>query len=125
MGERSRARAQELIEQARRELGGDGLAPLYLLSSEDTVAVKLGEYLQARLAQTLGLDVRLDRQIFKQPIRTMNSGDYDMVQSGHPLARLTSRKERTCGSVLMSMSLMMDSSFHHEPGSGYFRIISC
>ena len=47
MGERSRARAQELIEQARRELGGDGLAPLYLLSSEDTVAVKLGEYLQA------------------------------------------------------------------------------
>ena len=27
----------------------------------------------------LGLDVRLDRQIFKQRIQKMNSGDYDMV----------------------------------------------
>ena len=77
--ERSRARAQELIGQARRELGAEGLAPLTLLSSEDPVSVKLGEYLQARLAQTLGLDVRLDRQIFKQRIQKMNSGDYDMV----------------------------------------------
>ena len=77
--ERSRERAGQLIEQARRELGGAGLAPLYLLSSEDPGPVKLGEYLQALLARTLGLDVRLDRQIFKQRIQKMNSGDYDMV----------------------------------------------
>ncbi len=77
--ERSRARAAQLIEQARRELGGTGLPPLILLSSEDPSSVKLGEYLQARLAQMLGLDVRLDRQIFKQRIQKMNSGDYDMV----------------------------------------------
>ena len=40
------------------------------------------EYTQSLYKQTLGLDIKIDEQIFKQRIAKMNKGDFDMVLAG-------------------------------------------
>ncbi len=73
--------ARETIAAARAAFGGE-LPPLTLLVSETPVSVIIGEYLQNMFKQALGLDIRLDKQTFKQRIAKMQSGDFDMVLSG-------------------------------------------
>jgi len=78
--------------QARRELAAAlaelGLAEppsLHLLTGEAPTALRIGEYVQARLAEVLGVRVRLDRQITKQRLQQMNRGDFDIaLQSWGP-----------------------------------------
>lgn len=74
--------ARRLIELAKQELGVTELPPLMLLSGEDPLSSKQAEYYQDLFRRTLGLDVRLDKQIFKQRLAKMTSGDYDMVMAG-------------------------------------------
>ncbi len=73
--------ARETIARAREAFGGE-LPPLTLLVSETPVSVIIGEYLQNMFKQALGLDIRLDKQTFKQRIAKMQSGDFDMVLAG-------------------------------------------
>ncbi len=73
--------ARETIATARRAFGGE-LPPLTLLVSETPVSVIIGEYLQNMFKQALGLDIRLDKQTFKQRIAKMQSGDFDLVLAG-------------------------------------------
>jgi oligopeptide transport system substrate-binding protein len=73
--------AREHVERARLALGGQ-LPALTFLVSESPVSVIVGEYLQDMFKQALGLDIRLDKQIFKQRIAKMQSGDFDMVLAG-------------------------------------------
>lgn len=75
------ALARQHVERARKTMGGQ-LPPLTLLVSETPVSVVIGEYLQNLFKQALGLDIRLDKQIFKQRIAKMQSGDFDMVLAG-------------------------------------------
>ena len=75
------AKARAHIAQARREFGGE-LPAITLLVSEAPVSVRIGEYLQNLFRQALGLSIRLDKQIFKQRIAKMQSGDFDMVLAG-------------------------------------------
>lgn len=72
------ALARQHLELAREAMGGE-IPPLTLLVSEAPVSVIIGEYLQNMFKQALGLDIRLDKQIFKQRIAKMQSGDFDMV----------------------------------------------
>ncbi len=81
--------AQRNIEEAQREialakeaLGVSELPPLMLLSGEDPLSSRMAEYYQELFRRTLGLDVRLDKQIFKQRLAKMTAGDYDMVMAG-------------------------------------------
>ena len=76
---RGEVEARTLLEQARAELASEPLPVLYLLVSDEPVSVKLAEYLQARLAAVLGLELRIDRQSFKQRLQKMNEGEYDLV----------------------------------------------
>jgi oligopeptide transport system substrate-binding protein len=71
--------ARAALQQAMREFGVKRIPPLYLLASDESTSQKTAEYLQSRLAETLGLDVRIDRQIFKQRLRKMDNGEYDMA----------------------------------------------
>ena len=73
--------ARQTIAAARAAFGGE-LPPLTLLVSETPVSVIIGEYLQNMFKQALGLDIRLDKQTFKQRIAKMQSGDFDMVLAG-------------------------------------------
>jgi oligopeptide transport system substrate-binding protein len=73
-------------ELARRELAGAltelgvlELPPLHLLTGEAPTALRIGEYVQARLAEVLGIRVRLDRQITKQRLQQMNRGEFDIA----------------------------------------------
>lgn len=76
---RGDAIARRFAAQARAELGDALQQPLYLLSGDSPAAMKAGEYVQARLSRLLGLDVRIDRQIFKQRLQKMVRGEFDIV----------------------------------------------
>ncbi|MEM7216773.1 MAG: peptide ABC transporter substrate-binding protein [Pseudomonadota bacterium] len=75
-------RAREHLEQARVELGLNAWPPLVLLSGDTPISVKQSEHIQAKLRENLGLDMRLDRQIFKQRLEKMKNGEFDIVMAG-------------------------------------------
>ncbi len=75
-------KAREYLELARQELGIDEFPPLSLLLSDTPSSIKQAEYFQNVMARELGLQVILDRQIFKQRLAKMTAGDFDMVAAG-------------------------------------------
>ena len=76
---RGDAIAQREFAAALAELGVTELAPLHLLTGEATTALRISEYAQARLAETLGVRLRLDRQITKQRLQQMSRGEFDLA----------------------------------------------
>jgi oligopeptide transport system substrate-binding protein len=74
--------ALEHLATAKRELGIDEWPQISLLSGDTPVANIQSEWAQALLKTKLGLDVRIDRQIFKQRLAKMTSGDFDLVLAG-------------------------------------------
>jgi oligopeptide transport system substrate-binding protein len=75
-------RGREYLAAAKRELGLEDIPPLTLLLSDSPGANKQAEYFQSVMARELGLEIKLDRQIFKQRLAKMSSGDYDIVSAG-------------------------------------------
>jgi oligopeptide transport system substrate-binding protein len=75
-------KAQEYLELARQQLGVERIPPLVLLVSDSPTSTKQAEYLQGLLKNRLGLDVKIDKQIFKQRLAKMTSGDFDIVGAG-------------------------------------------
>lgn len=75
-------RARAHLELAREELGLASFPPLVLLTGDSPTANKQAEYLQSMWGQTLGLEIRVDVQIFRQRLAKMTAGDYDMVLAG-------------------------------------------
>jgi oligopeptide transport system substrate-binding protein len=76
------AAAKDYLAQAKKELGIDAFPPLVLLCDDTPSISKMGEYLQGLFSDTLGLDVKLDKQIFKQRLAKSSAGDFDMVIGG-------------------------------------------
>lgn len=76
------ARAHEYLDRAKRELGLDPLPPLIFLSGDNPAANKQSEYFQEVFASRLGIEVKIDRQIFKQRLAKMTAGEFDMVLAG-------------------------------------------
>jgi oligopeptide transport system substrate-binding protein len=76
---RNLALARQRLEQARRELNIVHFPPLLLLSGDSPRAQKESEYFQQLLSAGLGLDVRIDRQTFKQRLDKMTRGEFDIV----------------------------------------------
>jgi oligopeptide transport system substrate-binding protein len=74
--------ARRHLEIAKQELGLDELPPLVLLSGDSPIANKQAEYYQEALKRVLGLEIRIDRQIFKQRLAKMTAGEFDMVLAG-------------------------------------------
>lgn len=75
-------KAKEHLALARQELGVDKIPPLVLLASDSPTAAKQAEYMQGLLGSTLGLDIKIDIQTFKQRLAKMTAGDFDMVNAG-------------------------------------------
>ena len=76
------ARAHEYLARAKQELGLDPLPPLIFLSGDNPAANKQSEYFQEVFASRLGIEVKIDRQIFKQRLAKMTAGEFDMVLAG-------------------------------------------
>jgi oligopeptide transport system substrate-binding protein len=75
-------RGRHYLELAKRELGVREIPPLSLLLSDTPGSVKQAEYFQDVMKRSLGLEIRLDRQIFKQRLAKMTAGEFDMVAAG-------------------------------------------
>lgn len=82
MPARGVALARRYLEQARSELNLQTWPALVLLAGDTPAAVIEAEYIQHVLQQGLGLEVRIDRQIFKQRIARMVRGEFDLVATG-------------------------------------------
>ena len=74
------ARARDHLAIARSELGE--IPALVLLADDTPNAVRLAEYYQNLFQRVLGMEIRLDQQIFKQRLEKMELGDFDMVMAG-------------------------------------------
>jgi oligopeptide transport system substrate-binding protein len=76
------AAAREHLELARQELGLRQFPPVVLLSDDTPAAITHSEYIQERFRRVLGLDIRIDRQNFKQRLAKAENGDFDLVIYG-------------------------------------------
>jgi len=74
--------ARQHLEKARVELGLDEFPSLVMLTGDNPVSNIQSEYYQAVFKKNLGLDIRIDRQIFKQRLDKMTKGQFDMVLAG-------------------------------------------
>lgn len=74
--------AREYLQKALNELGLQSLPPLVLLSGDTPVARLQAEYYQELWRRELGIEIRIDEQIFRQRLDKMNAGDFDLVLSG-------------------------------------------
>jgi oligopeptide transport system substrate-binding protein len=77
--QRGDAAGRRELARAAGELGIASWPSLHLLTGETSSALRIGEYLQARLQQSLGLELRIDRQITKQRLQQMNRGEFDLA----------------------------------------------
>ncbi|NKC01431.1 MAG: hypothetical protein GKR90_23440 [Pseudomonadales bacterium] len=77
-----RDKALELLDSAKQELGLDAIPPIMLLTGDNPVSNIQAEWVQASLKKHLGLDIRIDKQIFKQRLAKMTAGEFDMVLAG-------------------------------------------
>jgi len=74
--------ARRHLSRAREQLGVQEIPPLVLLVGDSDTAGKQAEYLQRLWGDTLGLEIRIDQQIFKQRLAKMTAGTYDLVGAG-------------------------------------------
>ena len=74
--------ALQHLEKAKQELGLDEIPQIVLLSGDTPTSNLQSEWVQAVLKSELGLEVKIDKQIFKQRIAKMTSGEFDMVLAG-------------------------------------------
>jgi oligopeptide transport system substrate-binding protein len=76
------AAAREHLAAAKRELGLDEFPPLVLLVDDTPAAISHSEYLQEYLRRTLGLEIRIDRQNFRQRLAKQEDGEFDISLYG-------------------------------------------
>lgn len=74
------SKARQLLAEAKAELGIDEFPPIVMLINE-TRQIE-AEYVQSQLVNALGLDVRVDKQTFKQSLAKFRQGDFDIARSG-------------------------------------------
>lgn len=74
--------AKEYLAKAMKELGLSSPPSLVWLTTDGALATKEAEYLQSVLKTTLGIDLKIDKQIFKQRLAKMKAGDFDIVSAG-------------------------------------------
>ena len=76
------ALGQRHLARALEELGLAQLPALVMLTGDSQSANKQSEYYQNLFKQKLDIDIKIDRQIFKQRLAKMTAGDFDLVMAG-------------------------------------------
>jgi oligopeptide transport system substrate-binding protein len=75
------AAARSYLRQAKAELGISEIPPLMLLAGDSPRALQEAEYYQYLFKNGLGIELRIDQQVFKQRIEKMRRGDFDLVSA--------------------------------------------
>ncbi|MBL7715836.1 MAG: peptide ABC transporter substrate-binding protein [Bdellovibrionales bacterium] len=75
------AEAKKFVEAAKKELGGS-IPPLVWLTGDTNFAAREAEYFQNIFKTHLGLELKIDKQIFKQRLAKMTAGEFDIVAAG-------------------------------------------
>lgn len=75
-------RAKKYLAKALKELGVTKLPPLVLLTGSSPTASKQAEYFQNLYKKTLNIDIKIDKQTFKQRLAKMTAGEFDIVAAG-------------------------------------------
>jgi oligopeptide transport system substrate-binding protein len=75
------AAARRHLEAARAELGG-AIPPLVWLTGDTPFSAREAEYFQRVFAKRLGIELKIDKQIFKQRLAMMTAGQFDIVAAG-------------------------------------------
>jgi oligopeptide transport system substrate-binding protein len=78
----NRAQAKAYLQQALQELGLQRPPTLVLLAGDNPISNIQSEWVQQTLKAELGIEVKIDKQIFKQRLAKMTSGDFDFVLAG-------------------------------------------
>ena len=76
------AAAKKYMEAAMKELKLTTPPTLVWLTGDTPLAGREAEYFQSVFKNTLGIDIRIDKQTFKQRLEKMLSGDFDIVSAG-------------------------------------------
>jgi oligopeptide transport system substrate-binding protein len=76
----SLAKARQLIEEAKVDMGIEKIPPIILLANE-TRQIE-AEFIQAQLGSALGIEIRIDKQTFKQALVKMEAHEYDIARAG-------------------------------------------
>ena len=114
------AKARQHLELAKQELGLDEFPPIVLLSGDTPVSQVAAAYYQELYRKHLGLEMRIDTQIFKQRLAKMTSGDFDIVLAGwgpdydDPL---------TYGDLFASWNLQNRGRYESDEMDQYVRIV--
>ncbi|MBU6376581.1 MAG: peptide ABC transporter substrate-binding protein [Bdellovibrionales bacterium] len=74
--------AKKYLASALRELGLKDPPSLVWLTGDSPRASKEAEYFQSLLKSTLGIELKIDKQIFKQRLAKMSAGEFDIVSAG-------------------------------------------
>ena len=74
-------KARAYLAKAKKELGVKEFPPLMLLSDDTPLVSSVAQYYQDTLKRQLGLDVRIDQQIFKQRLAKARAGQFDLLMS--------------------------------------------
>jgi oligopeptide transport system substrate-binding protein len=70
------------LELAKQELGVPEIPPLSILVDDREISILQGQYFQSLFKRTLGLELKVDVQTFKQRLDKMLMGNFDLVVSG-------------------------------------------
>jgi oligopeptide transport system substrate-binding protein len=70
------------LELAKQELGLQEIPPLSILVDDREVSILQGQYFQSLFKRTLGIDVKVDVQTFKQRLDKALLGNFDLLVSG-------------------------------------------
>ncbi|MBN1961314.1 MAG: peptide ABC transporter substrate-binding protein [Deltaproteobacteria bacterium] len=73
--------AKNELELAKNELGGS-IPPLYWLTDDGPGTARNTEYFQNIFKNHLGIDIFIDKQIFKERLAKSREGKFDIVSSG-------------------------------------------
>ena len=75
------AKARAEMEIAKKELGG-AIPPLVWVTGDSPFSAREAEYFQTVFREKLGIDLKIDKQIFKQRLEKMGKGEFDIVSAG-------------------------------------------
>lgn len=74
--------AKDYLAKAKKSLGIDTIPPLVFLTGDSPASAKEAEYFQRVLKRRLDIDLKIDKQIFKQRLAKMTAGEFDIVSAG-------------------------------------------
>jgi len=77
-----RDQARKHLQRAKLELQLEEIPPIMMLTGDNPISNIQSEWVQASLKRHLGLDVKIDKQIFKQRLAKMTAGEFDLVLAG-------------------------------------------